>query len=227
MFDLFYTLINPLDPSCLKDSEYAILGMSREDFESRNALNYRSWAEGRVRDPVEILRRILAGLDYSGERIRAAAEARIERIRRGLMGVAPKNLRLLADLRDRGVKLALVSNADVIDTWHWKESPLAPYFDAAIFSWEVGTLKPEPGIYALALERLGAASLINPGACLFTGDGGHGELRGAKQAGLNTALTVEYIQNLWPEKIPALKPWADFVVGDITRILELCAEKPP
>jgi putative hydrolase of the HAD superfamily len=224
IFDLFYTLINPLDPSCLENSEYTILGMSREDFESRNALNYRDWAEGTVRDPVEIVRRILAGLDYPEEQIRAAAGARTERIRRGLFGVASKNLRLLANLQSRGIRTILVSNADVIDTRYWNESPLAPYFDAAIFSWEAGILKPEPGIYDLALERIwrGDSSPKDPKTCLYAGDGGHGELRGAKRAGLTTVLTVEYIQNLWPEKIPALKAWADFVIGDITGIQDLC-----
>jgi putative hydrolase of the HAD superfamily len=55
------------------------------------------------------------------------------------------------------------------------------------------------------------------------GDGGHQELRGAKEAGFSTALTIEYIQNLWPEKIPAIKPWADYVIDDITKIAELCS----
>jgi putative hydrolase of the HAD superfamily len=253
IFDLFYTLINPLDPSHTRDSEYEILGMSRQEFESRNAVNYRDWAEGTVRDPVEIVRRILRGLDYPEERIRAAARARIERIRRGLFGIEPKNLGLLAALKDRGIKIALVSNADVMDTWHWKESPLAPYFDAAIFSWEAGVQKPDPRIYALALEQLGgngpdrsedhgpaqtgsagggapgsaASPALGPESCLYTGDGGHGELQGAKAAGFTTALTVEYIRNLWPERIPALRTWADFVITDITRIQDLCGRTLP
>jgi putative hydrolase of the HAD superfamily len=214
IFDLFYTLINPLDPSRMGGGEYEILNMSREDFEGRNTLNYRSWGEGKIRDPVEILRRILAGLDYSEGTIRAAARARMERIRRGLFEVDPKNLELLAKLRRGGIKTLLLSNADVMDTRYWEQSPLASCFDGAIFSWQAGIMKPEAGIYALALEKLGTA----PGNCLYAGDGGHGELEGARRAGLSTVLTVEYIQDLWPERIPALRPWADFVVNDITAI---------
>jgi putative hydrolase of the HAD superfamily len=230
IFDLFYTLINPLDPAHMGNSEYEILGMSRQEFESRNALGYRAWAEGSVRDPVEIVRRILQGMDYPEERIREAARARIERVRRGLFGVEPKNLALLATLRAEGIKTVLVSNADVIDTWHWKESPLASYFDAALFSWEAGVLKPEPRIYSLALERLGpegSPAAPAPENCLYTGDGGHGELQGAKAAGFTTALTVEYIQTLWPERIPALRSWADFVISDITQIRDLCGVRLP
>jgi hypothetical protein len=39
----------------MQNSEYEILGMSREDFEARNALGYRAWGESGIRDPVEIL----------------------------------------------------------------------------------------------------------------------------------------------------------------------------
>jgi putative hydrolase of the HAD superfamily len=228
IFDLFYTLINPLDSRYLEPSEYTILQMGREDFEGRNAGGYAAWAEGRIRDPVEIVRRILAGLDYPEETIRAAAEARMERIRRGLFGVEPKNLELLERLRRRGIKTALLSNADVIDTRHWDESPLARCFDAAIFSWQAGVRKPQPEIYALVLERLAAGSPpLSPGSCLYAGDGGHGELQGAGAAGFSTVLTVEYIRNLWPRRIPGLAVWADHVVEDITGIEKLCGEKLP
>jgi putative hydrolase of the HAD superfamily len=215
LFDLFYTLINPLDPVFMGENEYAALGISRSDFESRNMAGYEIWAGGGVRDPVELVRRILADLDFSEERIRAAARARLGRIRSSLFGVEPKNLGLLTKLRERGVKTALVSNADVIDTRYWKESPLAACFDVTIFSCDAGILKPDPRIYRLALEGIG----LPASACLYVGDGGHEELQGAKEAGLTTALTVEYIGNLWPERIPALRCRADLVVHHLEEIL--------
>jgi putative hydrolase of the HAD superfamily len=215
LFDLFYTLINPLDPVFMGENEYAVLGISRSDFESRNMAGYEIWAGGGVRDPVELVRRILADLDFSEEEIRAAARARLERIRSSLFGVAAKNLRLLTRLRERGVKTALVSNADVIDTRYWKESPLAACFEATVFSCDAGILKPDPRIYRLALEGIG----LPASACLYVGDGGHEELKGAKEAGLATALTVEYISNLWPEKIPALSRHADLIVRHLEEIL--------
>jgi putative hydrolase of the HAD superfamily len=222
IFDLFYTLINPLDSRYLEKSEYTILKMSREDFEGRNGAGYAAWAEGKIRDPVEIVRRILAGLDYPEETIRTATEARMERIRRGLFGVAPKNLELLGRLRRRGIKTALLSNADVMDTRHWAESPLARCFDAAVFSWQVGIQKPQPEIYALTLERLATGSPpLSPGECLYVGDGGHGELQGAKAAGFPTVLTVEYIRNLWPRRIPALAAGADHIIEDIIDVERL------
>jgi putative hydrolase of the HAD superfamily len=217
IFDLFYTLINPLNPVFMVENEYAVLGMSREDFENRNAVDYAVRAGGGVRDPVEMIRHILRGLDFPDDLIRRAAAARLARIRRCLMGVEEKKLALLRRLRAAGIRTALVSNADIADIWYWKESPLASCFDETIFSYDVGILKPDPRIYALALERFG----LPPAACLYVGDGGHRELRGAREAGLRTALTVEYITGIWPEKIPAIRPWADYVIENLEQTAEI------
>lgn len=62
----------------------------------------------------------------------------------------------------------------------WEQSPLFKYFNDAIFSCNVGLLKPDKQIYELALQRLN----VSPEECLFVGDGGSNELCGAKSAGL-------------------------------------------
>jgi putative hydrolase of the HAD superfamily len=208
IFDLFYTLINPLSAENMAESEYQVLGMSREDFEGRNAVDYEARAGGTIRDPYEMTAHILRGLDIPEEKIRAAAEARLQRIRRGLFGVDEKNLNLLRRFRESGIKTALVSNADAADIWYWKDCPLCGFFDVTIFSYDTGLLKPDPRIYGLAIDGLG----LPPERCLYVGDGGHQELRGAREAGLTTVLTTEYISGLWPEKIPALMENADYVI---------------
>jgi putative hydrolase of the HAD superfamily len=155
-----------------------------------------------------MVRHILRGLDIGGDLLRQATDARLERIRRALMGVEAKNLALLKNLRDRGFKTALVSNADAADVYHWKETPLSSVFDTAIFSYDVGFLKPDPRIFQLALDRLGCT----PDRSFFVGDGGHEELRGAKETGMSAILTTEYITHAWPERIPALRKDADHEV---------------
>jgi putative hydrolase of the HAD superfamily len=217
IFDLFYTLINPLSPENMAENEYRTLGMSREDFEARNAVDYEVRACGAIRDPLGMMAHILRGLDIPEAKLRAAAEDRIQRIRRGLFGVDEKHLAFLRRLRGAGFKTALVSNADIADIRYWKDCPLSGLFDAVVFSCDAGLLKPDPRIYRLALEKLGLA----PELCLYTGDGGHGELRGARKAGLTTALTTEYIADLWPEKIPDLKTGADYVIHRLEDLTEL------
>jgi len=61
----------------------------------------------------------------------------------------------LATLRERGVKLGLVSNCShstrpVVDRLGLEEG-----FDQVLLSYEVQAMKPEPAIYVMALERLG------------------------------------------------------------------------
>jgi putative hydrolase of the HAD superfamily len=72
---------------------------------------------------------------------------------------------------------------DVPDVW--EQTPFAGLFDSAVFSCSVGFSKPDPRIYALAAEELG----VEPGACLFVGDGANDELPGAERAGM-TAIQL-------------------------------------
>jgi putative hydrolase of the HAD superfamily len=212
LFDLFFTLVDPLNKKT--ESEYQVLGMDRVDFESRNALDYEIRACGKIRNPYEMMEHILRGLDIPPERIRRAADARLERIKGALRGVEEKNVRFLEKIRKAGFKTALISNADIMDIYYWQDSPLRSLFDETLFSYYEGLLKPDPRIYRLAARRLG----LNPGCCFFVGDGGHGELRGAREAGITTVLTTEYIFRAWPERIETLREDADFTVNSLEEI---------
>jgi putative hydrolase of the HAD superfamily len=57
---------------------------------------------------------------------------------------------------------------------------LIDYLDLLIVSEEVGVAKPDPAIFAIALEQLGVA----PGEALFVGDSPEFDLRGAAAAGM-------------------------------------------
>jgi putative hydrolase of the HAD superfamily len=110
-----------------------------------------------------------------------------------------------------------------MDTRYWRESALASSFDAVLFSWELGLLKPDPRIFALAAEKL----TVRPGECLYLGDGGHRELEGARAAGMVPVLTTEYIAGLWPERIETLRQDAVRVIGALEEIEEMLQEGDP
>jgi putative hydrolase of the HAD superfamily len=217
VFDLFFTLINPLDPALIGESEYTLLGMDRGDFEGRYFAGYEEWGSGKIRDPLEIIARVLQGLEFSGETLRRVAEARMERIRRAFDRVEERHLALLRRLREGGYRTALVSNADVMDTRYWQESALASSFDETLFSWKLGLVKPDPRIFTLAAEKL----KVKPAECLYLGDGGHRELEGARAAGMIPVLTTEYITALWPERIETLRRDAVRVIGALEEIEEI------
>ncbi|MDR3122950.1 MAG: HAD family hydrolase [Treponema sp.] len=229
LFDLFFTLIDPLKDELFRESEYAVLDMERSEFEQWNEVDYDLRASGKIRGPYNVFRHIVRGRVIDEALLLRAADARLERIRRALCGVEEQKLALLKKLRKLGFRICLVSNADDMDKHHWQDSPLRACFDQTIFSCDAGLLKPDPRIYRLALERLGlepAAERL--GQCIYVGDGGHEELRGAGEAGMTTVLTTEYITQVWPEKIPALRQNADYEVArleDILPIINDCCSK--
>jgi len=97
----------------------------------------------------------------------------------------PDALPTLDELRRRGHLLGMISvcSEDVPEVWD--ETPLGGKFDATVFSCNVGVSKPDRRIYEIACEQL----RVEPGECLFVGDGANDELPGAERAGM-TALQL-------------------------------------
>ena len=97
---------------------------------------------------------------------------------------------LLESLRDRGLKLALVSNA-FDPGWllrrDLEQMGLAERLDFAVFSSEVGKRKPHPEIFRWALDALE----VQPERTLFVGDRLYEDIRGAGELGMTT------VQALW------------------------------
>jgi putative hydrolase of the HAD superfamily len=105
---------------------------------------------------------------------------------------------LLEALRDRGLKLGLVSNAfDPGWLLHrdLEQMGLADRLDFAVFSSEVGKRKPHPAIFEHALAALGVA----PGVALFVGDRLYEDVRGAGEVGMTTALALWFRADENPE----------------------------
>ena len=78
--------------------------------------------------------------------------------------------------RGHGLRTALLSNSWGLD---YDRADWAALFDTVVISGEVGLRKPEPAIYRLASERLGA----RPEECVFVDDLIH-NVRGAVEAGM-------------------------------------------
>lgn len=91
----------------------------------------------------------------------------------------PDTVSCLATLAAQGVSLGLLSNADERTARAWSESHLRSHFRAVSFSHEIGAAKPDLVAYQRALQLLGA----EPCETAFVGDGGAGELHGARMAG--------------------------------------------
>jgi len=217
-FDLFNTLVNVgRVPATVGGYTADILGV---DHERWRAACFGDQHEIRQpSDAFENLRRMAHALDPAipESRIRQAVEHRQRRFDHALRHVPETVLTVLAGLRREGWRLALVSNASTAEVRAWADSPLAPLFDAVVFSCECGAAKPEPGIYRQAL----AALALEAPACLFVGDGGSEEHRGAHEAGLHPLWLTEHVAPARQARLATeLAPW---IRGRIERLGDLPA----
>ena len=91
----------------------------------------------------------------------------------------------LQELRERGAALGIVSNIDEDQLMHLTEAGrLRPHFDWMLSSEAVRSCKPDPGIFAAALERSGCAA----SEVLFVGDTLRQDIAGANAAGMRSVL---------------------------------------
>jgi putative hydrolase of the HAD superfamily len=128
-----------------------------------------------------------AALDSVGaggdpELARRSAE-RYNDYRKKYFTLFPGAVELLRALRERGVKLGIVTNG-LSETHREKIALLqiSEYFDAIFLSDEVGMVKPDPLLFAHACRTLGGA----PAHGAMVGDRYDRDIRGAIEAGLHT-----------------------------------------
>jgi len=146
------------------------------------------------------------------ELIREAVEDRQRRFDHALIEVEAGLLSALHGLRERGLRLALVSNASTGEVAAWPRSPLASLFHTAVFSCNVGSRKPEPDIYRHALDELG----LTAKQCLFVGDGGSDEHLGARACGLSTVLMTRFIDDAG--KLSLQRQRVDAEIGELAEL---------
>ena len=103
-------------------------------------------------------------------------------------------LHTLRHIQDLGLQIGVISNCSPEEVAAWDASPIPEWVDAAIFSCDVGYVKPQPEIYRLACAEL----QVTPEECLFIGDGGSGELTGAEKAGLRPYWATWFLDR-WPQ----------------------------
>jgi putative hydrolase of the HAD superfamily len=93
---------------------------------------------------------------------------------------------VLAALRERGARLAVVSNWDVSLHDVLERTRLRPLVDAVVISAELGVAKPDPAIFRAALERVEAAA----SEALHVGDSLEADVEGARAAGVEAVLVA-------------------------------------
>jgi putative hydrolase of the HAD superfamily len=186
IFDLFGTLVaapSEAERNSAVGEFAAAMEVGTGIVNSVLSFSWRARHDGQLRSVAEVAAYLVTRC--------GAASARATDVETTLRRLALARLRAdrsvflpLDKLRRAGVRLALLSDAAPEIAECWGRTPLASYFPTAVFSCEEGAVKPDPGLFARALEQLGPAH-----NSVYCGDGGGDELMGAQQAGLR-ALRV-------------------------------------
>ena len=95
----------------------------------------------------------------------------------------------LVELRRRGYRMAVISNADGHVERLLETVGLRPYFEFVLDSSVVGIDKPDPRIFHMAAERMG----IEPAEAVYVGDIYEIDVQGARAAGMRAIL----VDPLW------------------------------
>lgn len=181
-------------------------------------------------DPAQLNRQFVAawrakrGFDYS----RAAWLELVERSFAGLANPLPagcfpavyerftepdawhvfEDVRPALDALDRhGTRLAVVSNWDERLEPLLERLGLRQKFEAVIVSCHAGFTKPAPGIFTMALERLG----LPPGMVLHVGDSTTEDVAGARTSGMHARLIQRHAPPVAGEQVRSLGELVELV----------------
>jgi len=188
LFDLFGTLVdNPTNAEVaqLHQEIASVLGVPAEEFANGWKATFQERARG---EHGSIAKSIAAAAIMSGNSFDESALPRSVEIRyeftRGWLTPRPDAHSTLSQLRDRNLKIGLLSNCTDEVPEIWPSLTFAPLFDEPLFSSQERLRKPMPEFFQRALERLN----VSASECLFVADGDNGELAAAKKIGMHVVM---------------------------------------
>lgn len=188
VFDLFNTLTPPVDDEAFNAARIEMaraVGVDPGAFAKAWSHAWRERYDGTYPTVEACVRGVCEaiGARASAAAINEASRIRVECTRRALRP-RPDAVPTLIQLRTLGLQTALVSNCIPEVPLLWPTTPYASAIDVPLFSCDEGLTKPDPALYLRACKRL----RVDPRACIYVGDGAHGELTGAQRVGMRTIL---------------------------------------
>ena len=107
-------------------------------------------------------------------------------------------MELLKELKNRGLKVGIITNTFNDERNMIRSSILMPYIDEALISYEQGLCKPDPALY----EKMTRLLHVEPDECLFVGDGGSRELYAARDCGMHALQCTWFHDRAYEPHIP-------------------------
>jgi putative hydrolase of the HAD superfamily len=95
---------------------------------------------------------------------------------------------LLGAIRERGIRIGVLSNTMWPRSWHedvFRRDGVLDLIDAAVYTSEIAWTKPHPEAFATVMRALGVS---DPADCVFVGDRPYDDVHGAQGAGMRAVL---------------------------------------
>ncbi len=156
----------------------------------------------------KFLKKISKKIDYE---ILASGIVAYRRVRAGFLEPYPHVNDILFELKRRGIKLAIVSDAPRLKAWiRLVSMKINHLFDVVVTFDDTKEFKPSIKPFEIALKKL----KVKPQECLTVGDRPERDIKGAKKLGMLTCF-AKYGN---PE---AKASGADYEINDIKELLEI------
>jgi len=219
IFDLFDTLTGFESNWSVIPPVSVMLGLNSKAWNDQLLLHSNDRLTGKLQDPFLIIKNMAHNIDNTipDEVIHQVVINRTKRYSDALRNIPAENIETIRKLRLLNKKMALLSNADVMECSGWDKSPLRPFFDVFVFSCEAGFAKPDPAAYEFCMNKLG----ISASDCVFVGDGGSNELAGARSLGITTVFVSDKMKVKQPEAVHVRIQQSDYHIDSIPELLNL------
>ena len=156
----------------------------------------------------KFLKKSTKKIDYE---ILASGIVAYRRVRTGFLEPYPHVSEVLLELKQRGIKLAIVSDAPRLKAWiRLVSMKINHLFDVVVTFEDTKEFKPSTKPFLVGFKKLN----VKPRECLMVGDRPERDIKGAKKLGMITCF-AKYGN-------PKAKPLgADYDINDIKELLEI------
>ena len=156
----------------------------------------------------KFLRKVAKKIDYE---ILASGIVAYRRVRAGFLEPYPHVSEVLFELKRRGIKLAILSDAPRLKAWiRLVSMKINHLFDVVVTFEDTEEMKPSTIPFKVAFKKL----KVKPSECLMVGDRPERDIKGAKKLGMLTCF-AKYGN-------PKAKSYdADYEINDIKELLEI------
>ena len=134
----------------------------------------------------------------------------------------PEAAPMLRTLRERGLRLGVLSSTHWPAEWHedWlRRDGVLDLFDACVWSCDLPVTKPHPEAFRAAMAAVGAT---DPATCVYVGDRPYDDVSGAKATGMRAVLVPH--SDIPPEQRVPTDVHPDGVLNRLSDLPDLIAD---